>query len=265
MLTEVKRHLRLIWMYFKFNLSSSMEYKTSFLIQVFGMILNNVSFIFFWWIVFTQTKGINGYKLEDIMYIWAISSASFGFAFILFGNIRGIANIIINGELDTYLLQPKNVYINVLCSKTIISAWGDLIYGIILFLIIDGLHPFKFLLFLLFIAFGGLLMGTVMATAETLTFFVGNSNAISRLIMEFLLNFTLYPESIFKGIVKFLMYSVIPAGFIVFLPIKVLNHFNLITLIGIILVDCVFIYLGYAIFNKGLKKYESGNLVTSKL
>jgi len=55
-----------------------------------------------------------------------------GFLHIVFGNVRQFSKIIINGELDTYLLQPKNVYINVHCSRMIVSAWGDFIYGYIL-------------------------------------------------------------------------------------------------------------------------------------
>lgn len=265
MLTEVKQHLRLLWLYFKFNLSASMEYRGSFLLQVFGMVLNNASFIFFWWIIFGRTGSIKGYRFEDILYMWAISTAAFGFAFVVFGNIRNITNIIVNGDLDSYLLQPKDAYLNVLCSRTMISAWGDLAYGFILFVVVDGLHPLRLLLFLLFTVLGGLLMGSVIAAAETLTFFIGNASAIGRLATEFLISFTVYPESIYKGLVKWILYTLMPAGFIVFMPIKILKAFSWGNLGILLVIDSIYVLGTYALFQKGLKRYESGNLITTKL
>src|SRR5690348_6170199 len=111
MLMEARKHLHLIWLYFKLNLSAAMEYRISFITQAAGMMLSNVSFIFFWWIVYKQTNSIGGYSFGDVMLLWSLASSAFGLALMLFGNVRGLAGIIMNGELDVYLLQPKNVFI----------------------------------------------------------------------------------------------------------------------------------------------------------
>ncbi|MDF2519984.1 MAG: hypothetical protein K0R84_612, partial [Clostridia bacterium] len=131
MLMEVKKSIRLMLYYFKFNMSAVMEYRVSFLVQSFGMMLNNSAFIFFWWILFNNVETIGGYTFRDEMLLWALSSSSFGLCFVAFGNVSQITRMILNGELDTYLLQPKDPLINILCSKTIVSAWGDTLYGII--------------------------------------------------------------------------------------------------------------------------------------
>lgn len=262
---EVKKHLNLVWMYFKFNLAASMEYRGSFLLQVFGMMVNNVSFAFFWWILFDKIGYLEGYGFREVMFIWALASSAFGLAHIIFGNVRNITNIIINGELDAYLLQPKDVYINVLCSRTIVSAWGDFAYGLILFLIVYGFNPVKLVMFIGFVTLGGLLIGSVMASAEILTFFMGNSSAISRIVTEFLISFTLYPESIFRAEMRWIFYSIIPAGFIVFMPLRIMNAFNWISLIILAVVDIAYIVAGYLLFQAGLKRYESGNLIVTKL
>lgn len=138
MLMEVKKSLKLMCYYFKFNISSAMEYRVSFLIQSIGMIINNSAFIFFWWILFNNVNTIGGYGFKDVMMLWALSSTSFGICFVIFGNINQITRMILNGELDTYLLQPKDPLINIICSKTIVSAWGDTLYGIILFFFNKG-------------------------------------------------------------------------------------------------------------------------------
>jgi ABC-2 type transport system permease protein len=265
MLTAVRRHLKLIGLYFSYNLAAAMEYRASFITQSLGMILNNAFFLFFWWVIFERVPTIGGYRYRDILMIWALASSSFGFLHVCFGNVRQLSGIIINGELDTYLLQPKDVYINVHASKMSVAAWGDLIYGFILIGLIYGPNPGKLLLFTLFVVAGGLLMGSVMTITDTLTFFIGNSAALTRMATEFLLNFSLYPDSIFRKEVIWIIYTLLPTGFIVFIPCRILQVFSWRGLLGVIGFDLLFILGAYFFFQKGLAKYESGNLITTKL
>jgi ABC-2 type transport system permease protein len=265
MLMEVKKSLKLMLYYFKFNLSSVMEYRVSFLMQCFGMILNNTAFIFFWWILFTNVKNIGGYGFNDVMMLWAVSSSSFGLCFVAFGNVTNITKMILNGELDTYLLQPKDPLTNILCSKTSVSAWGDTLYGIILFILMRGFDPAGFLLFLLFCITGALLFGSVLTTIHALSFYTGSSEGLSQLVVEFLISFSLYPEGIFNGGIRYILYTIIPAGFIVYLPVGILNHFSIIKLLEVLGVAMIWVLIAYKAFYTGMKRYESGNLIINKL
>lgn len=251
--------------YFKFNVSSVMEYRVSFLVQCFGMILNNAAFIFFWWILFNNVPSIGGYGFKDEMLLWAIMSSSFGFCFVVFGNVGQITKLILNGELDTYLLQPKDPLINILCSKTIVSAWGDTLYGIILFFLIKGFDPKGFLLFLLFCLTGALIFGSILVTFHALSFFSGNLEGIPQLISEFLITFSIYPEGIFTNGVKYILYTLIPVVFIVYIPAKVINQFSLLMLLAVLGVALIWVVIAYVMFYKGLKRYESGNLIGNKI
>lgn len=265
MLMEVKKSIKLMFYYFKFNISSAMEYRASFLIQTFGMVLNNSAFIFFWWILFNNVKDIGGYGFKDVMVLWSIASASFGLCYVFFGNASQITRMILNGELDTYLLQPKDPLINILCSKTIVSAWGDTMYGVILFLIIKKFDIKAFTLFLLFSITAAIIFGAVLVTFHALSFYTGSSEGLAQLVSEFLLSFSIYPEGIFKGGFKYILYTIIPAGFIVYVPAKIINQFNLLLLIEVLAVTLIWIIIAYAMFYRGLKRYESGNLIVSKL
>lgn len=265
MLMEVKKSLHLMLYYLKFNVASVMEYRMSFLIQCFGMILNNSAFIFFWWILYSNVKNIGGYGFKEEMMLWAIMSSSFGVCFILFGNVNRITRMILNGELDTYLLQPKDPLINILCSKTMASAWGDTLYGIILFFFLKGLDIRSFLLLLLFCITGALIFSAVLVTFHSLSFYTGNTEGLTQLVTEFLISFSIYPEGIFNNGIKYLLYTIIPVAFMVYIPAKVLNHFSPILLFEILGVSLVWIVIAYIMFYKGLKRYESGNLIINKL
>ncbi len=265
MLMEVKKNIKLIAMYFKFNLSASMEYRTSFLMQSFGMILNNASFIFFWWILFENVETIGGYGFKHVMMLWAISSTSFGLTFILFGNIRNISRMILNGEIDTYLLQPKDVLINVISSSTVVSAWGDLFYGIRLYIGVVGFNINNFLLFILFNITASLLYSSVLVFANSLTFYMGNSQGLSSLALEFMITFSIYPEGIYKGFAKLIIYTAIPAGFITLIPVQLLTVFSWKLFGLLLLVVSGWTLFSYWFFNRGLRRYESGNLIISKM
>ncbi|HEX3047190.1 MAG TPA: ABC-2 family transporter protein, partial [Bacillota bacterium] len=150
-------------------------------------------------------------------------------------------------------------------SRTVVSAWGDLAYGIILYLAAFGFQPGPFGLFCLFAVCSGLLMGSVIFSAETLTFFVGNASAIGRMFLNFLISFTLYPEGIYRGAVRWIIYSLIPAGFIAFLPLRIMKGFSWPWLGLLIAIDLAYLAGSYFLFKLGIKRYESGNLIVSKL
>ncbi|MCM0648039.1 ABC-2 family transporter protein [Clostridium swellfunianum] len=265
MLMEVRKSLKLMFYYFRFNIASVMEYRVSFLVQSLGMVLNNAAFIFFWWILFNNVNSIGGYGFKDVMMLWALSSSGFGICFVIFGNVGQITRMILNGELDTYLLQPKDPLINLICSKTIVSAWGDTLYGIILFFIVRGIDVKGFALFLTFAITAGIMFAAVLVTFHALSFYAGNVEGLAQLTTEFLISFSIYPEGIFKGGLKYVLYTLIPAGFMVYIPARVINEFNLVLLLEVFGVALLWIIIAYSVFYRGLKKYESGNLIINKL
>lgn len=265
MLMEVKKSLRLMLYYFKFNISAAMEYRVSFLMQAFGMALNNSAFIFFWWILFSNVPSIGGYGFKDEMMLWAISSTSYGICFIFFGNVNKITRMIMNGELDTYLLQPKDPLVNLVCSKTILSALGDALYGMILFLIINGFNIQKFLLYILFCITGALIIASVLITIHGLSFYSGNMEGLAQMVIDFIISFSIYPEGIFSNGLKYILYTLLPVAFIVYVPAKVINEFSIAHLAGVLAIALFWIIIAYTVFYRGLKRYESGNLIISKL
>lgn len=265
MLTEVRKNIKLIGKYFLLNLSGAMEYRASFLIQVIGMALNNSAFLVFWWLLFDKMGNIGGYSFSDVVLLWGLASSSYGFGYIIFGNMRNISDIIINGELDTYLLQPKNVLINLLASNTVVSAWGDLAYGYILFFVARGIDIKGLFLFTLFCITGALIYASVLVIAHSLTFHLGNAVYIASTIEEFLLSFSIYPEGIFKGLTLFILYTAVPAAFVTYIPVNMIREFSIVKFLILLVFMLVYLTLAFVIFKRGLKKYESGNLINTRM
>ena len=261
----LRSYVRFLATSFSVNLQAVIEYRANFAVQFFGMMLNNAAFALFWGALIARTGGIGGYGFPDIMFIWALVSASFGLAHIVAGNIRSLGLIIQRGELDVYLLQPKNVYLNVLCSRTVVSAWGDFAYGFIVLALLPGFGAERLALFALLSLSGAVIFAATFAAAESLSFFMGNSAGITAAVREFLLSFSLYPETIFDKGMRWVFYTLLPSGFIAFVPLAVYKSLDwrLVPLLGLAAVA----YLGasYALFIIGLRRYESGNQMGTRI
>lgn len=258
----MKKHLKIFACYFKLNLASALEYRASFLTQAFGMALSNSSFIFFWWIAFGQIGGrIAGYSFGDVVFIWAVTSSAFGLSRVIGANVSNLTNLIVTGELDAFLVQPCNILMNFLCARTNLSAYGDLIYGFIIMGIFYPGNLSAWLWFFCGMAAGALLMTAITLMAHTLSFYFGDASIIGQMATEFAINFSIYPEKIYAPIVRALMYSVIPVGIAVHIPLRLTREFSP----GIALAGlggtALYCVLSGWFFYRGLRRYESGNMI----
>ncbi len=258
-------YLRFLGAAFSSNIQAAMEYRANFLVQVFGMMLNNAAFAVFWKILIDRAGSIGGYGFTDVMALWAIVSTSFGLAHVFMGNIRNLGSVIMKGELDVYLLQPKDPWLNVLVSRTSVSAWGDTLYGYIVLAFLPGPTVPGFLLFTVLAIIGALVLAATFSAAESLAFFLGDSSAISGALAEFMLSFSLYPETIFDKNARWIFYTIIPSGFVAFLPLAAWKSLNW-SMVPL-LAAAAFAYLvaSRALFAFGLRRYESGSQMGTRL
>jgi ABC-2 type transport system permease protein len=252
--------------YFRFNLSANMAYAGSFLIQVFGMALNNSVFIVFWALLFHRLGGaIKGYAFKDVMFLWAVAASGFGAATVIFGNSGRLSRIIYTGELDVYLLQPKPVLPNLLLSRMSIPGWGDLSYGLILFVATQPLSLGAVALFLLFSALAALVFTAVRVFYHSMTFFLSNAEGFASMASELVIAFVLYPGTIFRGAASVLLHTLIPAALVGFIPVRIFNSFDPGLLLILILADLGLIAVSVVVFRLGLRFYESGNRIGTRM
>ncbi len=266
MLTVAKNYIKFIKESIKCNLKSVLEYKKSFIIQTVFMMLNNLFFLFFWIVVFEGNGGeIEGMTMNDILYLWSLPVISFGIGFFFFGGIGKLGQYILEGTLDTYLTQPKNVLINVMVSGMDFNAFGDLLYGCIVGLFAVEFDLYQYLLLLLLGAIGSIFYICTEAIIRLLTIKIGSTDNIEHIYMNTLLiKFSTYPEAIYGNFVKGMIYTVVPSAYIAFIPIKFIKTLNFKYLALLLTGAFVIITLTAIASNKLLKKYESGNNISMR-
>ncbi|MDE5587408.1 MAG: ABC-2 family transporter protein, partial [Bacilli bacterium] len=132
MLTAVKNQIRVTLLTTKYALIREMLNKTTFLMNIVFMILNNACFIVQWIILYSIRDGIGGYQFHQVLLLWGIAASTFGFSRFFFCKAFSLSEVIYDGKLDSFLVQPKNVLLSVTTSDVSTSAIGDLIYGYIM-------------------------------------------------------------------------------------------------------------------------------------
>ena len=254
MLMEVKNNIKYLLKLIYYNLKSAIEYKKSFILQTIFMAVNNCFFLIFWSVVFNiNGENINGIEMKDILYLWSIPTISYGLSHFLFGGITEISDKIISGELDAYLIQPKSVFLSLISSKSDFSAFGDLIYGLILSVIVSE-NIYRFFEILVFSIIGCIVMIATLTIIRSLAIWLGDISEIAdKYEHNFLITFCTYPEIIYGNITKIILYTIIPAGYIVHLPIKLLGKFSIKGFFILILGTAIYIILAVILFRKVLK------------
>ena len=263
MLMEVKKHIKIIFLSVKYNLMKQMLNKVTFITNVLFMILNNATFIIQWLVMFNIKDNVGGFSFQEVLLLWGIAAGTYGIAHVFFDAAFSMSKLIINGKLDTFLVQPKNVLLSVISSNSSVSAIGDLIYGYIIFFIY-GFSISRFVLFTLFIILGGIILTEVAVIMSSICFWIVKGDLLADNINSVMTNFATYPETIFKNWVRLFLYIVVPVGFSTYLPLKIILDFNFVNLVIVFGVVIVLGIFAFGIFNKGLKRYSSSNLMSSR-
>ena len=264
MLMEVKNQIKVMMLSFKYAVMREMLNKVTFLSNIIFMILNNATFIIQWIVLYSLRENVGGYTFNQVLMLWAIASGTFGFAHFFFKKAYSLSDTITNGKLDSYLVQPKNVLISCITSDVSPSALGDLIYGYIV-IFLSGITISKFILYTFFVISGGIIMVDIAIILGSLSFYISKSDMIAETGNNFMIYFATYPDGIFKGIVKIILFTIIPIGITTYIPVWVLTKFNLFYLLGVITFTICITIFAFIIFYKGLKRYSSSNLMVAKI
>jgi ABC-2 type transport system permease protein len=260
---EVKHHWLVFIEYIKINIATAMEYRFNFLVQTFSMVLNDAIWIVFWLIFFEKFNIVKGWGLNEILMLWAVMATSFGFSAVVFGNKTRLAENISNGHLDFYLNLPVNVLFHSVIGKSSWFGVGDIIFGITIAIFTLELSKWPIFILLCFISSFILLAFAIII--GSLSFYFGNAYETSRNLWMGFITFGTYPISIFQNPAKIILLTLVPAGFISSVPVTIIKDFSLKWFALMLFVTTIFMLVSIVVFYHGLKKYESGSMITVRI
>lgn len=264
MLTEVKNQFRVCIWSVRCNIMREMVNKVTFLTNICFMMLNNAAFLIQWAILLHLKEDVGGYTMREVLLLWGIVAGSYGLAHTLFDRAFSVSGLIANGKLDSYLVQPKNVLLGVITSGTNPSSIGDFLYGLAV-ICVSGFRFGRLILFLFFSVTGAVVLTSFALLLGSLSFWFVRAEQLGNNMVGIMTSFSTYPDGIFRGTARFLLYLVIPVGMVSYLPVQVMTEF---TLWKTAAVACYAAGLAGAaawVFYRGLRRYSSGSLMEARL
>lgn len=247
----------------KLNILSALAYRTSFIIQIVSMIINDSVMLVLFYFFFSKFGTIGGMDFQWYIKLLIVILGWYCFMHIFLYGSRKIGEMIMNGSLDAHLLLPKNILLRIVSSGFSITAIGDLIYGIGLLFLVKNL-TLIFVVKVLFVSVcAGIIFAWFMVVFESLAFWIGSSKELSRGIFEAILGPSHYPPGIFNGMIfKVLFMTIIPVFFVAHLPYDIISsEFSLQKILLLLGATIFFASLWTFVFYRWLRKYESGNMI----
>lgn len=249
----------------KKNFQSSAELRTSFVMNIFAMALNNTSFVILW-VFFVKSVGvIGGWTAADVVGLQGFTTLSFGIVMSAGYGIRKLTTYVASGTFDRFMLSPKNLLTRVATSAFNTSALGDILFGIIclgafIFLIHASLLQIALIAYLIFLA--TVISLAAMIAVFSTSFFFTDADAVSGGLFELFLTPSLFHGGAFHGAMRFIFTFIIPALAVGTLPVEAVRNMSLENIITLTILAVFWFILSILIFNYAVRKYESANFMT---
>lgn len=283
MSTAVKNQVRVCLLSVKYNIMREMVNPVTFVTNIVFMMLNNAAILVQWFILFRLRGEIGGYTMKEVMLLWGLTASSFGLSKVLFARVFTLPELIISGKLDSYLVQPKNVCLSVLTSATSTASIGDFLYGLVL-MALSGFSVGRLAMFLLFTVTGTVIFVSFTLLLGSLSFWFVRADMAGGQMVSGMISFMTYPDGIFQGVSRYLLYFLIPVGIAVWKPVHIMTAFRGIEVVGNSVGEAgqslqsglaaLLTVVGYAVvlmsiavfvFYRGLKRYASSSLMEARM
>lgn len=256
------RNFKLAMLNIKKNFQNAKELRSAFITSIVGMCINNTAFIYLWINFGAAVGDINGWGKYDIIGLNGFCAISYGIVFSFFYGIGNIPRYISSGNLDKYLLTPKNTLLKIATSAVSTSAIGDLIFGLIccvLYIFLVNLSLVQVLLSLVFIITTSIIFFAFTLISVSLSFYFMEGDNISNGVFQIFLTPSLYHGGAFNKVLRIIFTFVIPALLVGAIPVEILKDISLLKIFGVLGLSIFWLAVSILFFYKSLKRYESNN------
>ena len=104
-----------------------------------------------------------------------------------------------------------------------VSTVSDLAFGLMALAFAGIYRPVDIALFLAASVAAGLIFVGFAVIAGSLAFFMGNAQYASQQMVNGILTFAIYPNTLFTGVTRFVLYTIVPAAFIGAVPVNIVK------------------------------------------
>lgn len=249
--------------YFKINLKSEMQYKSSFILSFISQFFVFFGYYFTILCLFDKFSNVKGFTLYEVLLTFSVIQFGFAFCETFFRGVDMFDRLIIDGDFDRILLRPQNILLQVFGTEISFVKLSRLLQAIIILIItiinIDIYWNLKKIITLIFMLLSSILIFLgIFILAASYCFVTVKGLEVRNVFTDGGKHMAQYPIGIFRKGFIFIFTYIIPFGCVNYYPLLYLTNrvnndlFIFIPLITIIyLIPCIFI------FYLGVKRYSS--------
>jgi ABC-2 type transport system permease protein len=241
------------------SVRSAMAERGAFIMRAVLMAVNNAIFFTFWVVLLSRVPHVRGYELGDVAVLYGIVAVAHGLAVFVAGGIQLLARVIHDGELDALIAQPKPTLLYAVGLRSQPSGLGDIVSGLAMIALSGRVTLSGIPLVIAAGVAGALVLVATAVLLNSSAFWLGRTESASRQLYECTLMFSLYPDTLFTGQLRWILFTIIPAGFVGFLPAALIRAPSLGTLAAIAAGVGVYGALAIWVFQRGLRTYSGGS------
>jgi ABC-2 type transport system permease protein len=250
------------------GLKSRLEYRVDFVMFVLQAAFGNLLSFFFVWAVLSRFPNLRGWTILELFFLFSLRLLSHGLHVVVFSGVQFIGPYVRQGDFDRILLRPFNTLMQVLLWRYNPMGLGDLITGIICFVLATrflGLvwTPASLGLLALILAGACLIETALFLAAGVTAFWTTEAQRLNFFLWTLNDKYTQYPLTIYNVAVQSVLTFVLPVAFISYYPatlflgrtseVPFTPAFAYITPV----VGVIFFSIAYAFWRVGLTHYQS--------
>lgn len=245
-----------------------MQYRASFVMQLFSSFAGAVFELIALLIVFGRFTTLGGWTVGEVAFLYALSSISFGTQEMLTAGFDDFSVMILQGEFDRVLVRPVTPFTQVLAADFQLRRLGRVAQGVVA-LVIALTHTHvawtvgKLLYFPVVIASGVMLFAGITVLGATLTFWTLQRTEVINVFTYGGTFMSSYPISIYPQWMRRAVTFLIPLAFVSYYPgLYFLDRPDPLGLPGLMrflapLVSVCFFAIAWRVWEWGVRQYQS--------
>lgn len=206
---------------------AELQYRGNLFLMILGGIAYQGIGLAFIGAVLHRFGAIGGWGFTEIAFLYGLRLTAHGMWVVPFGQLNSIDLVVREGEFDRYLVRPANPLLQLLTRRLHLTAFGDLIGGVILLTTVSTIAPVDWsplaVGYLLLALVGGALVEVSFQLAIAAgAFRMLTTNGLRIAVDQIFNTVGSYPMKIFSTGVRFGLTFALPLAFVAYLPATVL-------------------------------------------
>jgi viologen exporter family transport system permease protein len=220
---SLRRHARLLRLYFTQYAKARLEYRADFFSAVFASFLGTAASFAFLLIVFSRVTALQDWKFEEMVFLYGFSLLPLGIFNTFSWNLWMFPDrYLIEGRFDRVLLRPVSSMFQVLFESFRLESLESIVTGLVAIVWASRRLSIRFdagdvLLFIVWAISGSVIYLAIFIGLTATSFWIEDRIGISPPVFN-LMQFGRYPLTIYDAWVRFAISFVIPFAFASFYP-----------------------------------------------